>query len=90
MADGNEEFKLEHIDRELLAAAATKTPRVVVSATDRYTPVNPRAWSAALDLDGDVPPAAGRMTPGDGYGPWPAALAWCLREQTPVSAVAGL
>ncbi|AQW48820.1 RBBP9/YdeN family alpha/beta hydrolase [Streptomyces violaceusniger] len=89
VANGNEEFKLERVDRELLAAASTKPPHVVVSATDPYAPVNPRAWSAALGLDCDVLPAAGHITPGDGYGPWPAALAWCLRERTPVSAVTG-
>ncbi|MFT9471818.1 alpha/beta hydrolase [Streptomyces sp. 11-1-2] len=89
VANGNEEFKLERVDRELLAAASTKPPHVVVSATDPYAPVNPRAWSAALGLDCDVLPAAGHITPGDGYGPWPAALAWCLREQIPVSAVTG-
>ncbi|MFJ2560136.1 MULTISPECIES: RBBP9/YdeN family alpha/beta hydrolase [unclassified Streptomyces] len=86
-ANGNEEFKLERVDRELLAAASTRPPHVVVSATDPYAPADPRAWSAALGLDCDVLPAAGHITPGDGYGPWPAALDWCLREQTPVSAV---
>lgn len=89
-ANGNEEFKLERVDRELLTAASTKPPRVVVSATDPYAPANPRTWSAALGLDCDVLRAAGHVTPGDGYGPWPAALAWCLREQTPVSAATGL
>jgi uncharacterized protein len=89
VANGNQEFKLERVDRELLAAASAKPPHVVVSATDPYAPANPRAWSAALGLDCDLLPAAGHITPGDGYGPWPAALAWCLREQTPVSAVTG-
>lgn len=85
-ANGNEEFKLERVDRELLAAASSKPPHVVVSATDPYAPPDPRAWSAALGLDCDVLPAAGHITPSEGYGPWPAALAWCLHEQTPVSA----
>lgn len=85
-ANGNEQFKLERVDRELLAAASTKPPHVVVSATDPYAPAAPRAWSAALGLDCDVLPAAGHITPADGYGPWPAVLAWCLYEQTPVLA----
>jgi predicted alpha/beta hydrolase family esterase len=72
---------LERVDRELLTAASTKPPRVVVSATDPYAPADPRAWSAALDLDCDILPAAGHITPEDGYGPWPAALAWCLDER---------
>jgi predicted alpha/beta hydrolase family esterase len=84
-ANGNAGFKLGRVDRELLAAASTKPPHVVVSATDPYAPADPRAWSAALGLDCDILPAAGHITPEDGYGPWPAALAWCLSEQTPVS-----
>ncbi|WP_413756055.1 RBBP9/YdeN family alpha/beta hydrolase [Streptomyces sp. MMBL 11-3] len=89
VANGNEEFKLEHVDRELLAAASARPPHVVVSATDPYAPADPRAWSTALNLECDVLPAAGHVTPADGYGPWPGALAWCLREQTPVSGVTG-
>lgn len=88
-ANGNEEFALERVDRELLVAASARPPHVVVSATDPYAPADPAAWSTALGLDCDVLPAAGHITPDDGYGPWPAALAWCLREQTPVSAATG-
>ncbi len=84
-ANSNEEFNPGHVDRQLLVAASTKPPHVVTSATDPYAPADPYAWSAALDLDCDVLPAAGHITPQDGYGPWPAALAWCLHEQTPVS-----
>lgn len=85
-ANGNEEFRPEHVDPALLAAASMKPPHVVVSATDPYAPADPLAWSTALCLDSDVLPAAGHITPADGYGPWPAALAWCLRETTPVLA----
>ncbi|GAA1187053.1 RBBP9/YdeN family alpha/beta hydrolase [Pseudonocardia alaniniphila] len=88
-ANGNEEFKLERVDRELLKAASAKPPHVVVSETDPYAPADPRAWSAALDLDCDILPAAGHITPADGYGQWPAALDWCLHEKTPVSATTG-
>lgn len=87
-ANGNEEFKLERVDRQLLAAASTKPAHVVVSATDPYAPADPRAWSAALDLDCDVLTTAGHITPENGYGPWPAA--WCPREQTPVLAATEL
>ena len=83
--NGNEDFKPGHVDRELVAAASTRAPRVVVSTTDPYAPADPRAWATSLGLDCDVVPAAGHITPRDGYGPWPGALAWCLREQTPVS-----
>lgn len=85
-ANGNEQFKPGHADQQVVAAASTKPPHVVASATDPYAPADPHAWSAALNLDCDVLPAAGHITPQDGYGPWPAALAWCLQEQTPVTA----
>jgi uncharacterized protein len=88
-ANGNEEFTIERVDRAVLAAASMKPPHVVVSATDKYAPADPHSWSAALGLDCDVLPDAGHITPQDGYGPWPAALDWCLREQTPVSAAPG-
>ena len=77
------------MDRELLVAASTEPPRVVVSATDPYGPADPCAWSAALGFACDVLPAAGHITAHDGYGPWPAALAWCLDGQTPASAATG-
>lgn len=85
-ANGNEEFALGRVDRQLLAAASTAPPRVVVSATDPYAPADPQSWSSALDLDCDVLSAAGHITPADGYGPWPAVLDWCLDERVPVSA----
>lgn len=88
-ANGNAEFALDGVDRGLLAAASTMPPHVVVSATDPYAPADPRSWSTALGLDCDVLPAAGHITPADGYGPWPAALAWCLQGQTPLTATTG-
>ena len=84
-ANGNEDFGPERVDAALLAAASAQPPRVVVSATDPYAPADPGGWSAALDLECDVLPAAGHITAADGYGPWPAALAWCLRAQTPLA-----
>lgn len=88
-ANANEEFAPGQVDRQLLAAASTQPPHVVVSATDPHAPADPRTWSAALDLNYDVLPAAGHITPQDGYGPWPAALDWCLRAYTPLSAATG-
>ncbi|MBM2623826.1 alpha/beta hydrolase [Actinoplanes sp. LDG1-06] len=88
-ANGNEEFRLEHVDRELLAAASSKPPRVVASTTDPYAPADARAWSAELGMDCDVLSDAGHITPGDGYGPWQGVLDWCVREQVPVEGVAG-
>ena len=82
--NGNEEFALDRVDPELLAAASAEPPRGVISGTDPYAPADPRAWSVTLGLDYDVLPAAGHITPADGYGPWPGVLDWCLTGRTPV------
>ena len=39
-------------------------------------------YGAPLGLDSEVLPGAGHLTIDDGYGPWPAALAWCLDPAT--------
>jgi predicted alpha/beta hydrolase family esterase len=84
-ANANEEFAPGSVDPELLAAASTMPPRVVASSTDPYAPTDPRAWSATLGMACDLLPDAGHITPGDGYGPWPAVLDWCLRDRVPVT-----
>lgn len=83
-ANGNLDFKPRRVTGDLVVAASTRSSRVVISANDPYAPADPRAWSATLGLDCDILPAAGHITPQDGYGPWPALLNWCLRDQTPV------
>ncbi len=85
-ANGNEEFRLESIHPNLLAAASATAPRVVASNTDPYTPDDPVSWSTALGVEWDLLANAGHITPADGYGPWPAALQWCLDGRTPISA----
>lgn len=89
-ANSNEAFRLNSVDPQLLAAASEKPPRVVISATDPYAPADPTEWSAALGLECDVLPAAGHITPQDGYGPWPAALAWCICGEVPILPTASL
>lgn len=85
--NGNEDFALDYVDPALLAAASEAPPHVVVSTTDPYAPTDPQAWSAALGLDCDIITDAGHITPADGYGPWPGALAWCVQNETPVPAI---
>jgi predicted alpha/beta hydrolase family esterase len=85
-ANANEQFAPDRVDGDLLAAASTAPPRVVVSATDPYAPADPRAWGASLGLDVDVLPDAGHITPADGYGPWPAVLRWCLHSRSLMAA----
>jgi uncharacterized protein len=78
--NGNEEFR----GGGEMRVASAAPPHVVASATDPYAPDDPRAWSTAQGLTCDVLPDAGHITPADGYGPWPGALAWCLHGQVPV------
>lgn len=61
--------------------AATRTDiRLVCSDADSYSTEGTAAelYGAPLGLDSEVLPGAGHLTIDDGYGPWPAALDWCL------------
>ncbi|MFD9697514.1 RBBP9/YdeN family alpha/beta hydrolase [Lentzea sp. NPDC059081] len=80
----NEEFAVADVDPGLVAAASGKSTRAVVSTTDPYTPAEAAAWAAELGVDLDLLTAAGHITPGDGYGPWPGVLGWCLDATVPV------
>ncbi|MEU3641884.1 alpha/beta hydrolase [Lentzea sp. NPDC034063] len=82
----NEEFAVSDIDPERVAAASGK-PRAVISTTDPYTPADPSAWADELGIPVDFLPDAGHITPGDGYGPWPGVLDWCLDDSVPVRPV---
>lgn len=57
--------------------------RVVLSETDHWWPELGAAAAIAepLGLPVDVIGEAGHVEPADGYGPWPAMLAWCLGER---------
>lgn len=57
--------------------------RVVLSETDHWWPELGAGAAIArpLGLPVDVIGAAGHVEPADGYGPWPAMLAWCLGER---------
>ncbi|HEX7303741.1 RBBP9/YdeN family alpha/beta hydrolase, partial [Lentzea sp.] len=80
----NEEFSPRDLDPKRIAAASTKSTRAVVSTTDPYTPVEASAWGAELGIEVDFLDGAGHITPGDGYGPWPGVLDWCLDDAVPV------
>ncbi|MFD5830984.1 RBBP9/YdeN family alpha/beta hydrolase [Lentzea sp. NPDC060358] len=84
----NEEFAVPGLDRERIAAASAKSTRAVVSTTDPYTPADAAAWAAELGIEVDFLPGAGHITPGDGYGPWPGVLRWCLDDAVPVRGIA--
>jgi uncharacterized protein len=38
-----------------------------------------------LGILGDVLPGAGHLNPETGFGPWPAAEAWCLDGDRPLT-----
>ncbi|RRS00114.1 RBBP9/YdeN family alpha/beta hydrolase [Glycomyces terrestris] len=58
---------------------AAQTPRLACSDDDPYCAEGAaETYGAPLGCDVDVLPGAGHLALDDGYGPWPAALAWCL------------
>jgi uncharacterized protein len=67
-----------------LRASSRSRIRLVSSAADPYCTDGPASavYGEPLDLDAETIPAAGHITIDDGYGPWPAVLAWCLDPTT--------
>jgi uncharacterized protein len=65
------------LERERVAAAAAET-RLVCAPDDPYCPDGAVAlYGEPLGLAVDVLPGAGHINVDSGYGPWPAAEAWC-------------
>jgi predicted alpha/beta hydrolase family esterase len=52
--------------------------RLVCSDDDPYCPEGAQNLYADLGIPVDVIPGAGHVNPESGFGPWPAAEAWCL------------
>jgi predicted alpha/beta hydrolase family esterase len=68
-----------------LPALATGA-RLVCSDNDPYCPEGAETvYGEALGIPVDVLPGAGHMNLDAGYGPWPAAEAWCLSGDRPLS-----
>jgi hypothetical protein len=68
-------------------AASSRTPvRLVASDADSYSTEGPAAevYGRPLGLAAETLPGAGHLTIDDGYGRWPAVLAWA-RAATPFS-----
>ena len=65
-------------------AASRTGVRLVCSDADPYSTEGTAAelYGAPLGLDSEVLPGAGHLRISDGYGPWPAVLAWCLDGAT--------
>jgi serine hydrolase len=58
--------------------ALTAGARLVCSDNDPYCPEGAATLYGPLGIPIDVIPGAGHLNPEAGYGPWPAAEAWCL------------
>jgi uncharacterized protein len=63
-------------DVAAVTAAATTT-RLVCSDNDPYCPEGAAVAYAAFGLDTDIILGGRHLDLDAGYGPWPAALAWC-------------
>jgi serine hydrolase len=59
--------------------------RLVCSDDDPYCPEGAQQVYGALGIPIDVIPGAGHVNPEAGYGPWPAAEAWCVGGDRPFS-----
>lgn len=70
------------IDSDAVARASRALPLVVSSDNDPYCPEGLEGYRStytrSLGLQHHIIPAAGHLSPGEGYGPWPAILDWCL------------
>ena len=60
--------------------------RLVCGDDDPYCPEGADTVYGALAIPVDVIPGGGHLNPEAGYGPWPAAEAWCLDGDRPISA----
>jgi uncharacterized protein len=71
----------------VLAGSSRARIRLVGSDADPNSAEGPAAlvYGDPLDLDSETIPAAGHLTPADGYGPWPAVLEWCWDSRVRLS-----
>ena len=60
--------------------------RLVCADADPYCPEGADAlYGEPLGIPVDVLPGAGHINPETGFGPWPAAEAWCLNGDRPIT-----
>ena len=68
------------LDPASVAAAAAST-RLVCAPDDPYCPEGAAVlYGAPLGIEVEVLDGAGHVNPDAGFGPWPAAAAWCYGE----------
>ena len=65
-------------------AVRRETVRLACSDADEYSREGTAAelYGVPLGLDVDLLPGARHLSDTDGYGSWPAVLAWCLDAST--------
>lgn len=70
-------------------ASSRAAVRLVASERDAYSTEGTahELYGAPLGLDSEVLPGAGHLTIDDGYGEWPAVLAWSLDPEVRFAAV---
>jgi serine hydrolase len=65
---------------------ALTAARLVCSDNDPYCPEGAAAlYGEPLGIPVDLLPGKGHVNPDAGYGPWPAAEAWCLDGDRPLT-----
>jgi len=69
-------------DPAAVEASSRRVVRLLCSDRDPYSTEGTAAglYGEPLGMATDVVPGAGHLTIDDGYGPFPAALAWCLSQ----------
>ncbi len=76
-------FAFETFPRERVAAASRIQIRMVCSDNDPYSRIGADVeFGTPLGFDTEVLPGKGHLSMDNGYGPWPAALDWCLDSTT--------
>jgi hypothetical protein len=67
---------------DVLTGSSHRNIRLVASDDDPFCLEGPAAvvFGTPLGLDAETLHGAGHLSVADGYGPWPAALEWCLNE----------
>jgi predicted alpha/beta hydrolase family esterase len=73
-------------DADALEASAATEIRFVGSDNDHaYNPQGVEStYAAPLGLPFDLVPGGGHISPTEGFGPWPAMLAWCQDPGGPI------
>jgi predicted alpha/beta hydrolase family esterase len=74
-------FRLDSLDAAAVRASVAGEIAIVCSDDDPYNPAGAQSlYGDPLALTATIVNGAGHITPGSGYGPWPFAARWCLKD----------